>query len=193
MGSERLQNRYYAMRHGQSRANQQELIVSHPQHGKLDIYGLSKQGEQEVLRAATVARLSSRAIIYSSDFSRARQSAEIISDVIGADQPLLTAALRERNFGKWELSSTDHYHRVWQADASFPELVHEDGVETAREVYDRTAALLARLERYHKDEDILLVSHGDTLQIMQTGFVGLPPHHHRQVEHLRTAEIRHLR
>jgi probable phosphoglycerate mutase len=66
------------------------------------------------------------------------------------------------------------------------------GVERAAAVLERAAALVADLERSHRDRDILLVSHGDTLQILQAGFSGLDPSRHRSVRHLETAEIRRL-
>jgi len=47
-------------------------------------------------------------------------------------------------------------------------------------VLNRTAAVVAELERRHADRDILLVSHGDTLAILQAGFLGVEPSRHRR-------------
>ncbi len=58
---------------------------------------------------------------------------------------------------------------------------------------DRVTAFIADLERQHRDRDILLVSHGDTLQILQAGLAGLDPAAHRGLPHLETAEIRPVR
>jgi broad specificity phosphatase PhoE len=60
-------------------------------------------------------------------------------------------------------------------------------------VLDRVTALIADLERRYSGRDILLVSHGDTLQILQAGFLRMDPARHRSVPHLATAEIRPLR
>ena len=59
-------------------------------------------------------------------------------------------------------------------------------------VLDRTTAFVAALERRHSGRDILLVSHGDTLQILQAGFLRVDPSRHRSLPHLATAEIRRL-
>jgi len=40
--------------------------------------------------------------------------------------------------------------------------------------------------------DIILVSHGDTLQILQTYFQGIDPHRHRTLPHLETCTFRLL-
>lgn len=131
-------------------------------------------------------------VIYSSDFSRARQTAEVVRAHLGAPEVVLTAALRERCFGRWEGSATGNYARVWTADETAPG--HADGnVEPAATVLDRATAFIAHLERQHCGRDILLVSHGDTLQILQAGFMGVDPSRHRSVPHLATAEIRRLR
>jgi broad specificity phosphatase PhoE len=39
---------------------------------------------------------------------------------------------------------------------------------------------------------VVLVSHGDVLQILQTAFEGLDPSKHRSIPHLPTAELRQL-
>ena len=54
-------------------------------------------------------------------------------------------------------------------------------------------ALIVDLERRYSGRDILLVSHGDPLQILQAGFVRIDPSRHRSLPALETAEIRHLR
>ena len=58
---------------------------------------------------------------------------------------------------------------------------------------DRVDRLVADLERRYAGRDILLVSHGDTLQILQAGFLRMNPSPHRRLPELRTAEIRQLR
>ncbi|MBO0776261.1 MAG: histidine phosphatase family protein, partial [Actinobacteria bacterium] len=66
----------------------------------------------------------------------------------------------------------------------------DNDVEPVTAVLDRTTAFVAALEREHRGRDILLVSHGDALQILQAGFAGVDPARHRSLPHLRTAEIR---
>ena len=60
-------------------------------------------------------------------------------------------------------------------------------------VLGRTSALVAELEVEHTGRDILLVAHGDPLQILQTGFLKVNPAEHRGLAPLGTAELRELR
>ncbi|MEN9558239.1 MAG: hypothetical protein RL141_608, partial [Candidatus Parcubacteria bacterium] len=127
-----------------------------------------------------------------SPFSRCRRTAEIAKEVLGVPTDILfDDRLRERWFGDWEKTSSEHYSRVWADDQQDPHHTVKN-VESAVEVQKRTMALIQMLEgRYHRAQ-ILLVSHGDALQIMQTALKKQSPALHRALPHLETAEIRAL-
>lgn len=184
-------NRYAIMRHGQSRANVRGIIVSDPASGLRAEYGLSPLGREQVLVSAKESDLPSSTLIFSSDFSRAAQTARIVRESLGAGRVTLAKELRERYFGAWEGTTSANYAQVWAADADDPDHSLND-VEPASAVLDRAAGFVARLDAEFEDRDILLVSHGDTLQILQAGFQGLSPAAHRSVPHLETAEIRRI-
>ena len=100
--------------------------------------------------------------------------------------------MRERYFGDWEGSTTGNYARVWAADEANAGQT-ADNVEPVSAVLERTTALITDLERRYSGRDILLVSHGDTLQILTAGFLRMDPSRHRSLPPLETAEIRRLR
>jgi broad specificity phosphatase PhoE len=191
-GIARLANRYRVMRHGQSKANEAGVIVSRIESDQRGDWGLSELGRRQALAAAEGSGLPAETVICSSDFSRARQTAEIVRAYLGAPAVIVTGALRERCFGDLDGTPATNYARVWAADEAGASST-DSGIEPAAAVLDRTAALIADLERRYAGRDILLVSHGDTLQILQAGFLRLDPARHRSVPHLETAEIRELR
>ena len=180
------------MRHGQSRANVAGIIVSCIENDRRGDYGLSELGRAQAIDAARACDLPKDTVICSSDFSRARQTAEIVRAHLDAPEVNLSQALRERCFGEWEGSAADNYGRVWAADEA-DVAAAGDGVEPTAAVLSRTTALVLDLERRYSGRRILLVSHGDTLQILQTGFLRMSPAMHRRLPGLTTAEIRHLR
>ena len=180
------------MRHGQSKANVTGVIVSHVDNDRRGDYGLSDLGRQQVLAAAWDCGLPGNTVVCSSDFSRARETAEIVRAQLGPAPVVIAAALRERSFGVWEGSSSGNYAQVWAADKANPD--DPDGnVESAAAVLDRMSELVVDLDRRYSGRDILLVSHGDPLQILQAGFLRIDPSRHRSLPALETAEIRHLR
>ena len=185
-----LANRYSAMRHGQSKANAAGIIVSRIETDQGGDYGLTDAGRDQALTAAQASGLPADTLICSSDFARARQTAELVRACLGAGDVLVAGELRERSFGRWEGTPAANYQQVWAADQAGT--AQADGVEPAAAVLARAAALVAALEARYAGREVLLVSHGDTLQILQAGFAGVDPARHRQLPHLATAEIRRL-
>lgn len=180
------------MRHGESLANRQKLIVSQPQNGLQD-YGLSARGQSQVETSVRQAHaLSEDTVIVCSDFLRTRQTAERAAVLLGTRTPVQTdVLLRERDFGALELGSTDHYRAVWALDVDDPSHACWD-VEPIMAVVARLQTLLLALEARYAGRQLLLVSHGDILQILQTVMTGVSPSAHRSVPHLGTAEIRRM-
>ncbi|KAJ3130542.1 hypothetical protein HK098_000107 [Nowakowskiella sp. JEL0407] len=91
--------------------------------------------------------------------------------------------LRERFFGTYEGKPNTFYEEIWSFD---PLEVPKDGVEAADSVLDRALKVLHIEEEKNDANDnsdcetvVLVVSHGDTLQILQSYFNGISPWVHR--------------
>lgn len=196
---------FYALRHGQSRANVARvqgherigMIVSQPENG-VNGFGLTDQGHLQVVESITDAKEAGiiegkDTFIITSDFKRAVETAEVAKEVLGVRCYVRTALLRERNFGTLERDSAEYYARIWLKDEHNPDH-HEYQVESVNQVLDRTTTLIARIlkARAIQRKNILLVSHGDTLQILETAFRKMNPGKHRTLEPLQTAELRPL-
>lgn len=195
-GRRKLHNEYFILRHGQSRANMSGIILSHPEEGAKKEYTLTPEGEAQVKNSVEEAKaeglLGSDTIIYSSPFSRCRRTAEIAKEVFGVSNEIIfDDRLRERWFGDWEKTHDSNYQKVWDIDKNNPGH-KEKRVESALEVQKRTTSLIKDLEQKYKGKKILLVSHGDALQILQTGFEKVSASLHRKLKHIETAGIRKL-
>ncbi|RUS13025.1 histidine phosphatase superfamily, partial [Endogone sp. FLAS-F59071] len=142
-------------------------------------------------------------LIYTSPFLRATETASILHSVLTAaapvphiiPTPITTPTLSERFFGYFELCSPSDsiYASVWAEDA-------QDGyhtrwnVESCVSVRDRTASLVQNIvEPSVAAHAIILVAHGDALQILQTAFEDVPVEQHRSLRHVETAEWREMR
>merc|ERR1711871_1680271 len=123
--------------------------------------------------------------LFSSDFKRARETAQVMLErllkepsikVFGSDVQLCEA-LRERGFGKLEGQSNTRYDDVWEEDRK--DATHTCfGVESVLSVLERSSAFVAGVESQLaaadadtpvEDWQVILVAHGDVLQILQTG------------------------
>ncbi|MBN1500132.1 MAG: histidine phosphatase family protein [Spirochaetes bacterium] len=186
-----LKNRYFAFRHGESEANTEGIIISNPETGIYE-YGLSSNGRKQVQNSIENSILpDSDTKIYSSDFKRAVETAEIIKSILNVSEINISHLLRERFFGEFEKTSNKNYDKVWSEDRKNPD--HNLWkVESVNSVLSRTSELIITLESRFSNMNIILVSHGDALQILQTFFLQTEAARHRDVEHLETAELRLL-
>lgn len=284
----RLSNEYYALRHGQSKANIAKIISSDPIISTKE-HGLTDVGKDQVCSSAikfcqdykrervlSPPSLSAAAVaIYSSDFTRARETATIFAQTLHdhdiplyfqntskrtgtskksgitgksknddnnednednedienyyVDTPTIfennfvryDVRLRERYFGEFNGQSDSHYQDVWDYDCLDANHTKYD-VESVNKVIQRTSSFILDLEKelvvqqqqeeeeaqqqqqQNDDDDdrtrtkvaspnkVILVAHGDVLQILQTAFLNVDGCQHRSLEHLETASVRKL-
>lgn len=204
-----LKNDFCALRHGQSMANVQQIISSHPDVATMD-HGLSPLGREQAEAAAKDVvdyyNINNRdgkysgIIILTSDYLRAKETAKCVgAAVLKAGLPLyrrqfytIDTALRERWFGDWDGGSDENYANVWKDDAVDPSHTN-GGVEAVNAVMDRTTACVIKWNEKLNQHLIVLVAHGDVLQIAQTAFSKLDGSKHRTLEHLETATLRPLK
>jgi len=183
-------NTYYIMRHGQSEANELGVIISDPNIGCHE-YGLTKEGRKQVKNSLISFEIKQLTSIVSSDFLRAKETAYIVASHFKVGNLIIKKGLRERYFGIWEGKSDEHYHAIWKQDElGYQSLKSE--IEITKDVLLRTIQVLMYLEKNHHNATLLLVSHGDTLQILQTFFLGKQVYQHRHLPHIKTAEIKML-
>lgn len=205
-----LSNSFFALRHGQSLANVAKIISSDPKISTVE-HGLSDLGKEQAKAAGEKFAKSYLATnedclgvaIFSSDFTRARETAEIFAtELKKKDIPLyndkvtLESRLRERYFGELNGGPDNRYQDVWDVDCTDANH-NEYGVESANSVLERTTKLICdlddTLQQSEKKWACVVVAHGDVLQILQTGFLKHnDARRHRSLDHLETATIREL-
>ncbi len=110
-------------------------------------------------------------VMYSSDLLRAKHTAEIIANQLNT-RPIITEELRERNLGKAVGKSV-----VWlRKNMECPEKTIEDKMfsdgESRKEVWERLLPFYRKIME-SEDENLLIVSHGDTLSIFHAIWLGL--------------------
>ena len=212
-----LFNSFFALRHGQSLANVSKIISSDPAISTVE-HGLSALGKEQAQSAGRqfandyLTRRNSEnssgdndinrgVAVFSSDFTRARETAEIFANELkkrniplyNNGNVVLETKLRERYFGSLNGGSDTRYQDVWDVDIDDPNHTEFD-VECANSVLERTTRLVCELDNTLKESSsggknqeswqCVLVAHGDVLQIMQTGFMRHgDAAKHRELEH----------
>ncbi|MGM5483755.1 MAG: histidine phosphatase family protein [Nanobdellota archaeon] len=187
----KLKNNYFFMRHGESKANIENIIISEPTAGKIG-YGLTFKGKNQVINSIESENsLDKNTIIFSSDFLRAKETAMLVANILKTSPVIFSSLLRERYFGDFEKTSDENYKKVWDYDVI--DYRHKNNnVESVENIINRTTKLVQEMENKYFNRNILLVSHGDVLQILQTAFFKIHPSKHRNLEHIHTAQIKKI-
>jgi broad specificity phosphatase PhoE len=170
--------RLLLVRHGETPWNLDGRL-----QGSTDV-DLSEKGREQARLVGR--RLSTTAIdlAYSSNQSRARETAEIIlegRDVEGRDVPLhAIPELRERSHGVFE-GLTAKERRQRYPDLFAASLLNNldfapTGGETFRQTNRRMAAWAQDFRDAHLDSTVLVVGHGGTLRAAILGWLDLPDH-----------------
>lgn len=155
------------IRHGQTEYNVRDIMQGQ-QHVPLDAVGLEQ--------AAKVAdRLIDEVfdVFYTSDLKRTVQTAEKIAQKIGKEM-IHAPQLRERGLGRIENKTKDEAfsllnikhgmppHHFWNFREALDHLKH--GIEKYTDFNKRIRDFVKHIKREHKDEHVLLVSHGGTIR-----------------------------
>ena len=165
--------RWYLVRHGETEWNRSGRIQGHSdvplsEHGKSQMNMLAK-------------RLADRrfSAVYTSDLSRAIESAETIegtSEAAGQIDP----DLREFSYGEWEAMTIGEVEaqypgslaaRVRLGDNAFA----APGGEDTAQILERVQRFSTKaVDRHDPDDDILIVAHGGPIRALVVCLLGLP-------------------
>jgi len=158
------------VRHGETAWN-----AEHRVQGQLDV-PLNAIGQAQALAAARVLAEERFDAIYSSDLSRARQTAEPAAGALGLEV-VLQAGLRERHYGIFErLTYAEVKTRFPEDYARFeardPEFAFRTG-EALRDFFDRSIAAVAGIAARHPGGHLLVFTHGGVLDMLYRHVTGL--------------------
>ncbi len=163
--------RFCLVRHGETAWNVEKRLQGHA-----DI-PLNATGEAQAKAAAKLLAQQQFDAIYSSDLSRAMNTAQAAAHYLGLPVQA-EPQLRERHCGVFQGlpqdvardSYQDEYARYRQRD---PEFVIPGG-ESLEQLCTRISTCLERLADHHAGETVLVVSHGGVLDIAHRLATGKP-------------------
>ncbi|MFC1960938.1 histidine phosphatase family protein [Chloroflexota bacterium] len=164
--------RIILVRHGETDWNTEGRIQA-----QLDT-PLNEAGRQQAALVADRLAEQPCAAIYSSDLSRAHETAQIINT--HHNLPITTdERLRELDYGRWtgltfaEIKALDgaQAERWWRGDLN----ANPHGGETLMDVDARIGVVLAELRANHAGQTVLVVSHGGPLCQFICRALDLPP------------------
>jgi isoleucyl-tRNA synthetase len=183
-------NRYFAMRHGQA-GNSVNNIFDCTDAPK---FGLTEKGKEAVKQVAQ--KLSGHGIeyIYTSPFTRTRETAGIVGETLGVPPANIVVddRLRELNMGDFNATSGLEEFFTYRSQHEYTHPFPNG--ESYQDAKNRFGAVLYELERKHQNETILIVTHGvglETLPAVVEGAEAVRSHEIAK-RHPHTAELMEL-
>lgn len=161
-----LQNNYYILRHGQTIYQRDMKEWAYPKKDSSKVK-LTEKGKKQVEKSVLSLKGKGVDLIYSSDFYRTKQTANIAARVLGVKEIKFTKELRDVNIGVYHGRKKEEYYR------DFPKFSKEcfwkvpfKG-ESSFQCQKRMLKFLKRIDAKHKNKTILIVSHGDPLWLLE--------------------------
>ncbi len=163
-------NIYFLVRHGEAENNVLGLLNSGT--GKRE-YPLTETGRAMVAQTVLYLRNENPDFIVASPVLRARQTAEILHDML--DIPLaIDPRLCEAGFGSFEETSHQAFVEFMKTNGTRAVGAPELGVEGYMDIRARVRAFLEATAASFSGKKIVIVSHADTLQEMYAELIGEP-------------------
>ncbi len=161
-------NNYYLMRHGHSCTQEEERLCSWPEKRHCP---LTAKGRREVSELVKNLKEEKIDLIFSSDLLRTKETAEMASKEIGV-KINFDERLREMDFGEFDGKPVKNWKKEFLGTEKGFNNPPEGG-ESFNEIKLRTLDFIKELEKKYKGKNILIVSHGGPLWLLQAAIKGL--------------------
>lgn len=163
--------RIYLIRHGETEWNKTGRLQGHSN------VLLSPEGIHQAQLLAEHMPFHTVDAVYSSDLSRAMETARILAAKFGL--PVIQeSGFREVNFGDWEgRNFSELATEVPDGFENFftrPDRVHPPNGESFLEAQSRLINALDEVVAEHEDQSVVVVSHGAAIRLLMCAVLGMP-------------------
>jgi len=153
-----ISSKFYYLRHGQAKANVERYISCYPEKNPNH---LTEKGKRDIRKIAQILKKEKIDLIISSDLTRAKETAEIISQALKI-KIIYDARLRETNVGIYNGRPIEEYQKFFEnLDQRY--LKAAEGGEDLTEVRKRMIDALKDATDKYPQQNILIVSHEESL------------------------------
>jgi len=164
-----LKNKYFLLRHGKTihQEEKKNIIYFYPDDSPPCI--LSDKGIKEVKLAGEALREKNIGLIFSSDILRTRQTVEIVAELINYDLEKIVydTRLRDVNWGIFRGKSKEEAWAYYNNDMIKKFELGVPQGENWNQCRARMVEVLKEIENNFVNKNILIVSHGDPLWLLE--------------------------
>lgn len=158
-------NKYFVMRHGEAESNVFKIVSSNYKNQ----YHVTEKGRKETLNS--LKKLKAIDLIFSSDFVRTKETAQIAAKYFKIKKVIYDKRLREINTGIFDGKNEKEYHSYF---SSLEEKFYKTPPkgENLTELKKRVSKFLYEIDRKYSHKNILIISHEYPIWMMATSAVG---------------------
>ncbi|HNX10586.1 MAG TPA: histidine phosphatase family protein [bacterium] len=163
----------YLTRHGQDKDNEQGILNGHRDEPLSDL-GISQAGDL-VMGIKKIGLTFEK--VYTSPLLRTRQTADIIARELKLAEPEVLEDLIERDFGTMTGQKIADIKTLCAGNllsaGPINYFLSPEGAETFPQLIVRAQKMLAKIEAWHQDGNVLLVTHGDIGKMIYAAYYNL--------------------
>jgi broad specificity phosphatase PhoE len=192
-----LKNRYFFLRHGQNNYQIERPGIIYVWPDGNPPYFLTEQGKEEARKAGEILKQDKIDCLFSSDILRCRETTKIVAEIINYDinKIIYDVRLRDLNWGAFGGKTKEEYWNFYNNDhmKAFETAV-PDG-ESWNQCQERLISLFNEMEEEFQNKNILIVSHGDPLWLLEGYIRGIDNQtllEKRKEIILKTGEVREI-
>lgn len=165
----KAKNTYYICRHGEAE-NNVKMVISTVEN---NLHHLTELGKKQATDAGKWLKSKKIDIIICSPFIRTKETAEIISGIIGFDSKsiIMEPRLAELNAGVWEGKTFKDFSTNFAHEDRFTKTI--EGGENYVDIKKRVGDVLYGLEDKYEGKNILIVSHDTPIFLLKSASLGL--------------------
>lgn len=165
-------NRYIVMRHAQAENNVKAVVGNDPRNGSK----LTEEGKRQAVKTGKNLKNKKIDLIYTSDFYRAKETAEIVAREIGLPPKniIFDVRLREVNTGTFEKKTNAEYNGYFSSPLERFYKTPPEG-ENLMDVKRRVMEFIFEIDRKNSDKNILIVGHDHASWTLVAGSQGFTP------------------
>ncbi|MDD5639477.1 MAG: histidine phosphatase family protein [Candidatus Pacebacteria bacterium] len=169
-----FKNKYFLLRHGKNihQTEKKDFFYNYPDDNPP--CELIPEGIKEVENAGAILNSKAIDLIISSDIFRTKQTAEIIARIINynKDNIKYDSGLRDINWGIYSGKKQKVGWNFYNNDALKRFDIAPEGGESWQECQQRMINVLEELEKENANKNILIISHGDPLWLLEGYILG---------------------
>lgn len=152
-------NKLFLIRHAEAENNVSEILSSWPEKAE---YHLTEKGKEQAKKMAEFLKKENIDLIFSSPVTRTKETAEIIAKKLDIEV-IFNERLREIGYGDLEGKAYRDFERQYPRESRIEKTEH--GIETGNQIKERLENFLEEINKKYKNKNIVVVSHGDPIQI----------------------------